>query len=68
MGKAENKEFIKFRCELLASTQKAWQMELIESGEVAWFPKSQCEVITARNGDTWISVPRWLAEDKELSE
>ena len=45
---------------LLFETEKAYHISV--DGKEAWVPKSQCE----DNGDGTITMPEWIAKDKEL--
>lgn len=48
---------------LVRSSEKAWLLQLVESEEEVWIPKSQGEWQSA---DTW-AITRWIADQKGIS-
>jgi hypothetical protein len=54
------RELIDIACTVLHETDKAY---LIDDGaRKVWLPKSQCE----KNEDGTVTLPMWLAKEKEL--
>lgn len=49
--------------EVLGETEKAWRLSNGEN--VAWFPKSQCEVEKSASGGMILTAPFWLLNEKE---
>ena len=51
-------------CMLKHETKAAW---LVNDGDKdVWLPKSQCEVEMGKGTDCIVTLPEWLAKEKEL--
>jgi hypothetical protein len=69
-----SQEPLEFRfTQIVTETDKAWLVELEDTGDNEWFPKSQCEIElddenSFLHGAGTIYVPYWLAVEKELAD
>lgn len=51
-------------CILKHETKAAW---LVNDGDKdVWLPKSQCELEPGKGTDCIVTLPEWLAKEKEL--
>lgn len=51
-------------CILKHETKAAW---LVNNGDKdVWLPKSQCEIELGKNMSCVVTLPEWLAQEKEL--
>jgi hypothetical protein len=58
---AKGKEIVDIEVVVEAETDKAWLVVSANTGRKSWVPKSQGEL-----DGTELTLPRWMAEDKEL--
>lgn len=61
---SERVDLVDIICKLKHETDAAW---LIDDGDRdVWLPKSQCELELSKNMVCTITLPEWLAIEKEL--
>ena len=58
------KELVDIACTLKHETKAAW---LVNDGDRdVWLPKSQCELELGKDMTCMVTLPEWLAIEKEL--
>jgi hypothetical protein len=62
----KNHDVVDVECLRHAMTDRAILVSLDEDSPRVWVPLSQCEVETKGPRIVIISMPQWLAEEKEL--
>jgi len=58
-------DLVDIACTLLRETEKAYHLDCGNAAPV-WLPKSQCEVDVDKLGNGTVTLPEWLAIEKEL--
>lgn len=58
------KELFDLNCKLLVETDKAIRVD--DGKTQAWLPKSQIELEHERDGTVTITLPMWLAKEKDF--
>lgn len=57
-------DLVNVACKLKHETKAAW---LVTDGDRdVWLPKSQCELELGKNMTCMVTLPEWLAREKEL--